>query len=462
MPERSLLDYWVIVYGRRSAIYIVIATSIVVALLIGAFVTPTYEARATLYLPSKLAPVSYVGTGSTSSLARDQVTPISQELAYKPYLGILKSVQLAQIVHAQYPTKSVRKLLRSDVDFEITDELIVRIYSRDHDPKLAADVANAYVDGFDRILLESSQAQVNQEPAYITSALGRVNEELQNVEAQLKRFEEKHHLANLEAELTALSTNKAALENKADDALVQIAAIRGKKAALVHEMKREGQDLEASEVATNSPLIQNLRVQLADTLTKLSEMEVELGGNNAQVIAQRKRKQELEQQISDEVRRWLSSRIKPVNSHLEGLRQQLIEVSIEEQRLHAASQGNVQALARLNDRLRAVPAIKASGAELNANLERLRKTQAQLQVSLTEAQLQTARQMTMVVRLDRADPPGTPAFPIWWLNILIALFSGTVAGIGYAFFLNYVEETRNVRTIRLVREILGRNDAGAA
>ena len=66
-----------------------------------------------------------------------------------------------------------------------------------------SDVANAYVDGFNRILVESSQAQVNQEPAYITSALGRVNEELQNVEAQLKRFEEKHHLANLEAEPVA-------------------------------------------------------------------------------------------------------------------------------------------------------------------------------------------------------------------------------------------------------------------
>jgi uncharacterized protein involved in exopolysaccharide biosynthesis len=116
----------------------------------------------------------------------------------------------------------------------------------------------------------------------------------------------------------------------------------------------------------------------------------------------------------------------------------------------------------LSDRLRGFPAIKASGAELNANVERLRKTQAQLQVGLTEAQLQTARQMNMVVRLDRADPPAKPAFPIWWLNSLIALFSGTVAGIGYAFFLNYVEETRNVRTIRLVREILGRNDTRPA
>ena len=461
MQERSLLDYWLILYERRAVIYLVTFTSIVSAFLIGEVVTPIYEARAALYIPAKLGSVSYVTTGSASTLAREQTSPLAVETAYKPYMGMLKSLQLAQIVNARYPTKSVLKLLRSDVDFEVTDELVVRVYSRDPDPKLAANVANAYVDGLNKILADSSQAQVDREPAYINSALSRINGEVEKAESELKRFEEKHHLANLDAELAALSAKKTALQDKADDTLVQIAAIRGKKTALVEEVRREGQDLEASEVATTSPLIQNLRVQLAEALTKLSELEVELGSNNLQLMAQRKRKQELEQQLSEEIKRWVSSRIKPESSHLEGLRQQLIDVVIEEQRLQAVSQANVQSLVRLNERLRAYPAIKASGGELNAKLGRLRKMQEQLQLNLTEAKLQTERQMQLVVQLDRAEPPGRPAFPIWWLNTLVALFAGILAGIGYAFFLNYVEETRNVRTVRLVRAILDRSRAGA-
>jgi len=66
-----------------------------------------------------------------------------------------------------------------------------------------------------------------------------------------------------------------------------------------------------------------------------------------------------------------------------------------------------------------------------------------------------------VVPLDRAAPPARPAFPIWWLNALVALFAGALAGIGYAFFLNYIETTRNVRTIRLVRAILDGKEAEA-
>lgn len=462
MQERSLIDYWLIVYERRGVIYLVIVASIVSALLIGKMVTPIYEARAALYIPARLAPVSYVTAGSSSTLARDQGSPISQEVAYKPYMGILKSAQLAQIVSAQYPKKSVTKLLRSDVDFEVTDELIVRVYSRDPDPELAANVANAYVEGLNKILSNSSLAQMDREPAYIESALSRVSGEVQAAEKGLKRFEEKYHLANLDAELTSLSAKKTALQDKVDDTLVQIAAIRGKKMALAREFKREGQDLEGSEVAMSSPLIQNLRTQLAEVLTKLAEFEVELAGNNLQLIAQRQRKQDLEKQLSEEIKRWYSSSIKPGGSHLEILRQQLIDVAIEEQRLQAVSQANAQTFARLKERLRAYPEIKARGAELKANLERLQKMREQLQVNLTEAQLQTERQMHLVVQLDRAEPPGSPAFPIWWLNTLIALFAGILAGVGYAFFLNYLEETRNVRTIRLLRAIISRNEAKVA
>lgn len=462
MQERSLLDYWLIVYERRVVICLIVVTSIVSAFIIGQLVTPIYEARAALYIPAKLAPVSYVAGGSTATLVRDQGSPLSQEVAYKPYLGILKSVQLAQIANAQFPKKSVTKLLRSDVDFEVTDELVVRVYSRDPDPELAANIANAYVDGLNKILADSSQAQVDQEPAYIKSALRRVQEEVQKAESELKRFEGKHHLVNLDVELSALSAQKTALQEKADDTLVQIAAVSGKKRALVREIKREGQDLEASEVAMNSPQMQILRTQLAESLTKLSELEVELGSKNLQVMVQRQRKQELEKQLSEEIKRWFSSRIKPESSYSEELRQQLVNVVIEEQRLQAVSQANAQSLGRLKERLRAYPEIKASGAELNASLGRLRKMQEQLQFNLMEAQLQTDRQMHLVVPLDRAVPPGRPAFPIWWLNALIALFAGALAGIGYAFFLNYVEETRNIRTIRLIRAILGRNEAEVA
>lgn len=457
MEQRSLLDYWLIVYERRFAIYVVTLTAILACFLIGATVPPIYEARAALYIPAKLGSVSYVTGESASTLARQQNAPISKEDDYKPYIGILKSLQLAKIVNARYPKKQIVKLLRSDVDFEVTDEMIIRVYSRDPDPELAAKVANAYVEGLNQILATNSQAQIVQEPDYIKSALSRVQNELKAAEIELKRFEEKYRIASMETELAAIATQKAALQDKQEDTASQIAANASKQKALLAEFKREGQDLEASEVAMTSPLIENLRVQLAEVLTRIGEQSVELGKNNLTIIALEKRRQEIDQQLSDEVKRWLSSRIKSDSSHLETLRRQFIDVAIEGQRLDAVRKSHTQSLIRLNERLRPYPEIKSRSVELNQNVDRLRGMQRQLRNNITEARLQTDRAMHLVIQLDTAEPPRVPAFPIWWLNGLIAIVGGLLAGIGYAFFLNYVQESRSIRTGRLVRAILGRS-----
>jgi uncharacterized protein involved in exopolysaccharide biosynthesis len=455
MQERSLLEYWLILYERRVAIYLVVATAIVSALVVGSQVPPVYEARAALYIPARTVPVSYMAGTSTTSLAREPASPLNKEADYKPYLGILKSTQLAQLVSTKFPQKSTTKLLRSDVDFEVTDELVVRVYSRDRDPKLAADVANAYMDGLNTILASNSLAQMEQEPEYIKSALQRIGREIDKAQLDLKVFEKQHQLVNLDVELATLATQKSALQAKADDARVDLGGVRARKKALTEEIKREGQDLAASEVAVNSPVIQNLRTQLSDAMTRLSDLDFELGGNNEQLAAQRQRKQELEQRLKSEIARVISSRIKPGNSYLEELRQKFIDVVVEEQQLVAVARGTEQSLGRLKTRLAAYPDIKARSAEAKSNLDRLNRMRDQLQINLREAQMQQQRQMQLVVQLDRAVPPRAPAFPIWWLNLFVAVFAGTLVGIGYAFFLNYLKETRGIRTGRLVRAILG-------
>jgi uncharacterized protein involved in exopolysaccharide biosynthesis len=459
MRERSLLDYWIILSERRFVIYLVIATSVASAVIIGLLVGPVYEARAAFYIPVELPPVSYLGSEAASTMSRPMGPPIESEDRYKPYIGILKSNQLAEQVHARFPRKEVRKLLRSDVDFEVTDEFIVRVYSRDPDPKLAADVANAYLDGLNQILAESSQAQVLVQPAYIEGALARLKVDLGKAEAALKRFEEEHHIASLDTELTELTGQKTSLQAKLDETQVLRVANNSKQKALLAEFEREGKSIVASEVAVTSPLIEHLRVQLTDLLTKLAEVETEFGKKNVEVVVMRNKKQELEQQLRTEITRWASSLIKPQTTHLERLRQQLIEVLIESARLEATEKGNARSLERVSEHLRRYPEIKAEWTNLNDSVVRFRDYEKRLLVSMTEANLQSGRQLRIIVPLDRAEPPQGPAFPIWWLNVLVALLAGLLAGIGYAFFLNYLDETRQVRTSRVVRAILATRGA---
>ena len=456
MRERSLLDYWVILSRRRWSIYLVVATSVASALIVGALIDPVYEARAALYLPDKLPEISYLSPNSTSSLVRQSGTPVKDEDSYKPYVGILKSTQLAERVAAQFPRKKVIKLLRSDVDFEVTDEMIVRVYSRDADPVLAADVANAYVDGLNAILAENSQQQVLDQPRYIGKAMGDVERDLRAAESALKRFEEKNRIASLDTELTALSNQKADFQAKVEDTMVGIAANESKQQALLEDFRREGEDVAASEVAVTSPVIEHLRVELADLVAKLAETEAELGKRNMEVTLLHRRKEELESQLVAEVKRWAGSRIKPQSTRLEALRNQLADLVVEASRLQASAKGYGTALTRIDARIRRYPEIRTRWSNLNDVVSHLRTYRQQLTAGLTEARLQNDRQMRLIVPLDHAQPPLRPAFPIWWLNTIVALFAGLLAGLGYAFFLDYLDETREVRTGRLVKAILAR------
>lgn len=454
MTERSLLDYWLILYRHRLAIYVVIITSIGAAFLVSKLIPPVYEARASFYVPTKVEPISYLAGGATSTLTRQQSTPLGTKNAYKPYLGILKSRELAEIVHARYPQKPIIKLLRSDTDFELTDQLVMHVYARDHNPVLAANIANAYVSGLNEILNNASLADLAQQPQYIESSLARIKSELRKAESRQKQFEEQHHIASLNAQLQELVTRKAALQTTRDVIFSRIVANRAKRTALTAAFKREGEDLAQSKVAMTSPLIKHLREQLADVLSQLADLETKLGLKNLRIIALRGREQSLEKQLNDQVREWVSSQIKPANSHLEALREQMINAVIEEHRLWAMRSANRRSLKEVNERIQPYPGIKARWTELNQNTARLRALEAQMKTNLAEAKLQIGRHLQSVVPLGKAVPPQTPAFPIWWLNVLIALLAGTLAGIGYAFFLNYVRETRPIRIRRLVRAIL--------
>jgi uncharacterized protein involved in exopolysaccharide biosynthesis len=78
----------------------------------------------------------------------------------------------------------------------------------------------------------------------------------------------------------------------------------------------------------------------------------------------------------------------------------------------------------------------------------------QLNIDLQETEMQEARDIKYVVVVDYANPPVNPSFPIMWLNVLIALPFGLVAGIFYAFFIDYIEETSKIRKRKIIKELL--------
>ena len=120
MPEETLLYYWMSLYKRKKAVVLIVVISVITAIVFSKNITPVYEARTVFYVPSDSQALSFMSDTTVNMIARDKMRPDINEDASAPYIGLLKSKEIAERVHRELPQKEVQKLLISDIDIEIT------------------------------------------------------------------------------------------------------------------------------------------------------------------------------------------------------------------------------------------------------------------------------------------------------------------------------------------------------
>ena len=127
-----------------------------------------------------------------------------------------------------------------------------------------------------------------------------------------------------------------------------------------------------------------------------------------------------------------------------------MELYIDQQSLKARRNGYHKVLENIERRLKNIPYLKLKVKELSKEVERYQNSLNSLKLALEEAKAQKVRDIKTVVIVDKATPPSSPSFPICWLNILVAGMAGLIAGIFYAFLLDYIERKSKERKLKII------------
>lgn len=457
MQDKTLLHYWLVLYKRKKEIIIITFISLCVALVLSKILHPVYEAKAIFYVPSSSPALTYLSSSSVDRMARDASMPTPKEDVFGPYIGLLKSRKIAEYVHKEYPQKRIEKMLLSDIDFELTDEFLLKIYSRDRDPVLSANIANAYVKYLNVLLQEASMSNTSRDESLINKQLITAEENLQGAKIALKEFEEKNNFASLEEEIKNLTNQKVAYQSQLENTRVLIKENAEKIQSLKEQIKNENLILATNDFILSNPSIEHLQKKLSDQAAQIAAARVELKETHPNLKILKSQYDETSARLKQEIQTLVASQIKPTNTFFEQLRQNLITLLVDENRLNATLKGYHEVLSRINDRLLIYPAVKAEWNRLNDNVEHYRKIYEQLRLNSQEMEIQHFRDMQFVVMVDKAEPPQKPAFPVWWLNAIVALICGLIAGVFYAFLIDYIQETRKVRTKKIIQEILAQD-----
>ncbi len=201
--EINLLDYWRVLRKRGWMILGLVFVSVFGAGFYSYFVMPKiYESNATILGPKES------GGGGASLAAALAASGAGQFLGgllpgggsnRDIFIAILKSRTMAQELIEKFNLKEYYKAkytgdairgLQGATDISVSKEGVVSVRVEDTDPKMAADIANAYVTTLDRLFARMGTTDASRQRAFIAERLDKTEKALRQAEEGLRRFQE--------------------------------------------------------------------------------------------------------------------------------------------------------------------------------------------------------------------------------------------------------------------------------
>ncbi len=325
--------------------------------------------------------------------------------------------------------------LLKDLDIKPSREsnVIVVSYSGS-DPQFAAEMANAFVWAYIQTNLELKVEPARQQSAWFDEQLKSLRSKVEEAQKRLSDYQKQTGMMPMmegrldveNARLSELSSQLVVAQAQTYDSLT-----RQRQLSSAHAKGKLG---ELPEIINNS-LIQNMKAELTRAEGKLAEVSKRVDRNHPQYISAQSDVQNLQQKIAAEI--------------------QTARGSIE----NAAS----QAQQRENELKKALAEQKAHVIELKQQHDRIdlltqemNSAQAALDTTTQRAnliRLESQRNLTDIAVLNPAIPPIKHSKPKIVLNIAMAIFLGSIMGMGFGFMSEMRD--RRVRSPSDITEEMG-------
>jgi len=319
------------------------------------------------------------------------------------------------------------------------DTVLMNIRVTTEDAKRSAEVANEIANVYRDRRLNAKRREIQRAIDAISNEVRKQQERVEEAEAELQRIREERGIAlvgrmgmGIRVETTRLNM----LESERSAARVEMLV---RKARLEQLENLDGTELmEAAAYIVQDPTLMSIRQQLID-----SEVSLELMLNTGVVGENHPDVLRLKGAV-DELRRQLDSALMGLKA---GLRADY-EVALQK---YNALDEELQAIKALDIESEGADYLPFSRAERNVQVQRDILTALRARVTQTGIEVEVPR--TTVEIIEEAEPPQRPSSPLVVLNIFLSVVLGLLAGVGLAFFVEYLDVS--IKTVDEVEKYLG-------
>ncbi|NMG35874.1 chain length determinant protein EpsF [Azoarcus sp. TTM-91] len=425
----TLQQFLLILRARFRVICGVLAIVVLAAAAVSLILPKKYTAQAALVVDAKSAdPIlgNMIPSQMMASYIATQVDIIGSDRVAQRVIditGLDKQPQFQEMWQEATEGRGGIKVwlasaLKSRLDVKPARESnVITLSYTGSNPEFVAMVVNAFAQAYIDTALELKVEPARQYANWFDERTKGLRDDLEAAQKRLSDYEQQHRIIASDGRLDVETARLAELSS-------QLVAVQGLRADSRSRQSQSGAAELLPEV-TQSPLISNLKAELARKEAERDQLRGRLGPNHPEVGKVAAEIGSLRQRIGSETQRIAASL--GTSSRISAAREEEIAAAVEAQKA----------------RVLELKAHRDSIAVLQRDVEAAQRAYDLVTQRLATTSLESQTQQTNVAVLTPATVPLWPSGPRLLVNLLLAIIVGGVLGVGSAFLIELAD--RRVR-----------------
>ena len=427
----TIVQFFSILRARWKTMLLVLAAAVLGTALVNALLPKSYTSTVAVLVdvksPDPIAGIIFPGMNSPSYMAT-QVDVIQSDRVSQYVVRALRLNEAAAMRDRwRDATKGegnfeswLADLLRKSLDVKPSrDSNVISVNYKAADPKFATAMANAYAQAYIDVSLELRVEPAKQYGRFFEERSKQLREKVEQARAKLTSFQRKKGIVGADERLDVENARLNELSS-------QMVGLQALGAETTGRQAQARSSVDRLQEVLNNPLIGSLKVELSRQESRLQEIAERLGPSHPSIQELKANIAETRTRIDTETAR-LGGGVAVSNS-INQARLDQLRSSLEAQRV------KVLRLKESRDDL-AVLAADVESAQRAYDGVNLRANQTELESRTTQTNLSV---------LNPASEPTQPSSPRTTLNMLLALFVGTLLAVGVAMLMELFD--RRVRS----------------
>jgi protein tyrosine kinase modulator len=470
-PAKNLRDYWEMAVRRRWVILLPLFLCWILVWTASWFIPSVYTSDALILVEQQKIPESYVVPNVTMSL-QDRLQGMTEQVLSRTRLqAAIDGHHLYQdrrlwnrLLSGETPVQRMRRDIKIEPvkSASHAQELTAfRIYYSASSPQLAQQINNELVSLFVQEDLKTQQQFSQETTAFLQSELADAKVKLEEQEAKVRAFKTQH-FEDLPSQAQTNVQILSGLQNQLQNTQRDLDRAKQQKIYL-QSLQQQYQSAQANLAAPDSSglsagaldkELSQLRLQLADARTRLTEEHPDIIALQDKIAKREKLKKETvaEMEAQTEKEKATQSGKPAASPELQGgaaipmmqVQSQLKAIELEIQNSEQRVKELEAQIASYRGRLNMTPQTEQQLADISRGYEESKANYNSLLQKQNQSQLATSlqeRQQGQQFRiLDSASWPYKPSAP----NRLILSVGGLLAGAGIGLGLAFLIEMKNV------------------